>query len=90
VSYSRATSCQSPPIPSGEPPRTGHRNVLPLGDLFTNDEQRRLAKAYIAQIDDHKVFPKAIVTELTPVGPRRWNLAYFLRVVLVEEWVINS
>ena len=35
--------------------------------FYTNEEQRRLAKAYIAQLDTQKVFPKPIVTEVTPL-----------------------
>jgi len=35
--------------------------------LFTmSDEQARVAKAYIAQLDAAKVFPKPIVTQVTP------------------------
>jgi peptide-methionine (S)-S-oxide reductase len=32
-----------------------------------DDEQKRIAAAYIAQLDAAKVFPKAIVTQLTPL-----------------------
>ena len=35
--------------------------------FYTNDEQKRIAEAYIAQLDAAKVFPKQIVTELTPL-----------------------
>ena len=35
--------------------------------FYTNPEQERLAKAYIAQLDANKVFPKPIVTEVTPL-----------------------
>jgi peptide-methionine (S)-S-oxide reductase len=35
--------------------------------FYTNDEQMRIAKAYIAQLDAAKVFPKPIVTQLTPL-----------------------
>jgi peptide-methionine (S)-S-oxide reductase len=35
--------------------------------FYTNDEQRRIAAAYISQLDAAKVFPKRIVTELTPL-----------------------
>lgn len=36
--------------------------------IFTeNDEQARIAHAYIGQLDAAKVFPKAIVTEVTPL-----------------------
>lgn len=35
--------------------------------LFTmNDEQAKVAKAYVAQLDAAKVFPQPIVTEVTP------------------------
>jgi peptide-methionine (S)-S-oxide reductase len=40
-----------------------YRSVI----FYTNEEQRRLAKAYIAQLDAQKVFPKPIVTEVTPL-----------------------
>jgi peptide-methionine (S)-S-oxide reductase len=42
---------------------TSYRSAI----FYTNDEQRRLAKAYIAQLDEQKVFPKAIVTDVTPL-----------------------
>jgi peptide-methionine (S)-S-oxide reductase len=32
-----------------------------------NEEQQRLAKAYIAQLDKQKDFPSPIVTEVTPL-----------------------
>ncbi len=32
-----------------------------------NDEQKRIAAAYVAQLDAEKVFPKKIVTEVTPL-----------------------
>ena len=35
--------------------------------FYTNDEQKRVATAYIAQLDAAKVFPKRIVTEVTPL-----------------------
>jgi peptide-methionine (S)-S-oxide reductase len=34
--------------------------------FFTNDTQQRIAKAYIDQLNEAKVYPKQIVTELTP------------------------
>jgi peptide-methionine (S)-S-oxide reductase len=37
------------------------------GIFYSNDEQKRLATAYIAQLDAAKVFPKRIVTEVTPL-----------------------
>jgi peptide-methionine (S)-S-oxide reductase len=40
-----------------------YRSVI----FYTNEEQWRLAKAYIAQLDAQKVFPKPIVTEVTPL-----------------------
>jgi peptide-methionine (S)-S-oxide reductase len=33
----------------------------------TNEEQQRLARAYILQLDQQKVFPAPIVTEVTPL-----------------------
>jgi len=35
--------------------------------FYTNEEQKRLAEAYIAQLDRQKVFPRRIVTEVTPL-----------------------
>ncbi len=42
---------------------TSYRSAI----FYTNDEQRRIAMAYIAQLDAAKVFPKPIVTEVTPL-----------------------
>jgi peptide-methionine (S)-S-oxide reductase len=42
---------------------TSYRSAI----FYTNEEQRRLAKAYIAQLDQQKVFPARIVTEVTPL-----------------------
>lgn len=42
---------------------TSYRSAI----FYTDDEQKRIAKAYIAQLDAAKVFPKPIVTELTPL-----------------------
>jgi peptide-methionine (S)-S-oxide reductase len=42
---------------------TSYRSAI----FYTNEEQQKLAKAYIAQLDNAKVFPKAIVTEVTPL-----------------------
>ncbi len=35
--------------------------------FYSNDEQKRIATAYIKQLDATKVFPGAIVTEVTPL-----------------------
>src|ERR1039457_693164 len=40
---------------------TSYRSAI----FYTNEEQKRLAHSYIAQLDDQKVFPKPIVTEVT-------------------------
>jgi peptide-methionine (S)-S-oxide reductase len=42
---------------------TSYRSAI----FYANEEQMRLAKAYIAQLDRQKVFPKPIVTEVTPL-----------------------
>jgi len=42
---------------------TSYRSAI----FYSNDEQKRLATAYIAQLDAAKVFPKRIVTEITPL-----------------------
>src|SRR5207302_2454675 len=35
--------------------------------FYTNDEQKRIAEAYIAQLDKARVFPRAIVTQVVPL-----------------------
>ena len=40
---------------------TSYRSAI----FYSNDEQKRIAQAYIAQLDQEKVFPKKIVTEVT-------------------------
>ncbi|HUB77629.1 MAG TPA: peptide-methionine (S)-S-oxide reductase MsrA [Bryobacteraceae bacterium] len=40
-----------------------YRSVI----FYTNEEQKRLADAYVAQLDAAKVFPKKIVTQITPL-----------------------
>ena len=42
---------------------TSYRSAI----FYTSEEQRRLAKAYIAQLDQQKVFQGSIVTEVTPL-----------------------
>ena len=42
---------------------TSYRSAI----FYTSDEQKNLAKAYIAQLDGQKVFPRPIVTEVTPL-----------------------
>jgi peptide-methionine (S)-S-oxide reductase len=42
---------------------TSYRSAI----FYTNDEQKRLAEAYIAQLDSQKVFSHRIVTEVTPL-----------------------
>jgi len=42
---------------------TSYRSAI----FYTNDEQRRIATAYIAQLDAAKTFPKPIVTDVTPL-----------------------
>ena len=42
---------------------TSYRSAI----FYTNDDQKRIADAYIAQLDAAKVFPKRIVTEVTPL-----------------------
>ncbi len=40
-----------------------YRSVI----FYTNDEQQKVSKAYIAQLDAAKVFPKPIVTQVVPL-----------------------
>jgi len=42
---------------------TSYRSAI----FYENETQQRLARAYIAQLDKQKVFPKPIVTEVTPL-----------------------
>jgi peptide-methionine (S)-S-oxide reductase len=42
---------------------TSYRSVI----FYDNEEQKRIASAYIAQLDSLKIFPKRIVTEVTPL-----------------------
>jgi peptide-methionine (S)-S-oxide reductase len=42
---------------------SSYRSVV----FYVNNDQKRVAKAYIAQLDAAKVFPKPIVTEVTPL-----------------------
>jgi peptide-methionine (S)-S-oxide reductase len=42
---------------------TSYRSAI----FFTNEEQEKVAKAYIAQLDQLKIFPSRIVTEVTPL-----------------------
>jgi len=42
---------------------TSYRSAI----FYANEDQKRLAQAYIAQLDRQKVFPKPIVTEVTPL-----------------------
>ncbi len=42
---------------------TSYRSVI----FYANDDQKRIAKAYIAQLDAAKVFPHPIVTQVTPL-----------------------
>ncbi len=42
---------------------TSYRSAI----FYTSDEQKRIATAYIAQLDAAKIFPHKIVTEVTPL-----------------------
>ncbi len=42
---------------------TSYRSAI----FYANDEQKRVATAYISQLDAAKLFPKPIVTEVTPL-----------------------
>ena len=41
---------------------TQYRSVI----FYGNDEQKRIAQAYIAQLDQAKIFPRRIVTQVVP------------------------
>jgi peptide-methionine (S)-S-oxide reductase len=42
---------------------TSYRSAI----FYSSEDQKRIATAYIAQLDQQKVFPKRIVTELSPL-----------------------
>jgi peptide-methionine (S)-S-oxide reductase len=42
---------------------TSYRSAI----FYSNEEQKRLAQTYIAQLEQLKVFPRPIVTEVTPL-----------------------
>jgi peptide-methionine (S)-S-oxide reductase len=42
---------------------TSYRSAI----FYTSDDQKRLAQAYIAQLDQEKIFESRIVTEVTPL-----------------------
>ena len=42
---------------------TQYRSVL----FFSNDEQQRIAQAYVRQLQDAKAFPRPIVTQIVPL-----------------------
>ncbi len=42
---------------------TQYRSVI----FYGNDEQKQIAEAYIAQLDQAKVFPRPIVTQVVPL-----------------------
>ena len=51
-----------------EPPGPGHRHAISLGDLHhQSDEQKKVAEAYIAQLNAAKVYKKPIVTKVGPL-----------------------
>jgi peptide-methionine (S)-S-oxide reductase len=47
----------------GPDTRTQYRSVI----FYGNDEQKRIAEAYIAQLDQAKVYPRKIVTQVVPL-----------------------
>jgi len=44
---------------------TQYRSVI----FYENDDQKKVAEAYIKQLDDAKIFPRPIVTTLEPLKP---------------------
>ena len=42
---------------------TQYRSVI----FYSNDEQKRIAEAYIAQLENAKAFPRPIVTQVVPL-----------------------
>src|SRR4029077_12631743 len=42
---------------------TQYRSVI----FYANDEQKRIAQAYVSQLDQAKIFPRSIVTQVVPL-----------------------
>ncbi|MGH9552758.1 MAG: peptide-methionine (S)-S-oxide reductase, partial [Terriglobales bacterium] len=42
---------------------TQYRSVI----FYGNEEQKKVAEAYISQLDQAKIFPRAIVTQVVPL-----------------------
>lgn len=42
---------------------TSYRSAI----FYTNEEQRKIGSAYVAQLDAARIFPKPIVTQITPL-----------------------
>jgi len=51
-------------IHGAEPPGTGLRHAISSSIFYANDEQKRIALAYIDQLNQAKVFSQAIVTQV--------------------------
>ena len=49
-----------------QPAGTGHRHAISFSDISANAEQASIAKAYIAQLNQARVFNAAIVTRIEP------------------------
>ena len=51
--------------------------------FYANDEQKRVAQAYIAQLQAAKVFPRAIVTQVVPLK------AYYIAEAYHQDYVVH-
>ena len=51
--------------------------------FYANDEQKRVAQAYIAQLQAAKVFPRPIVTQVVPLK------AYHIAEAYHQDYVVH-
>jgi peptide-methionine (S)-S-oxide reductase len=59
---------------------TSYRSVI----FYSNDDQKRIAQAYIAQLDAAKAFPGKIVTQVTPLK------AFYKAEDYHQDYAINN
>jgi peptide-methionine (S)-S-oxide reductase len=45
----------------------GYRHAIPIRDFYADEEQKRIAQAYIDQLGKAKVFPRPVVTQIVPL-----------------------
>jgi len=59
---------------------TQYRSVI----FYTNDDQSRIARAYIGQLDQTRVFPHTIVTQVTPLN------AFYPAEAYHQDYAVNN